>query len=148
MRAIRSFTIRASLPESLAPLRDLVLNLRWSWHSETRELFAGLDPAGRENAGSDPVTLLGEIPPEYLRGLASDEEYLRAVIPLLKKAKVSALLLPGIGTVDHLRMAKDCGVSTIRVYEGEIAGQNLFVVMTTTAREDVLAQAVITVGIQ
>jgi 4-hydroxy-2-oxovalerate/4-hydroxy-2-oxohexanoate aldolase len=45
----------------------------------------------------------------------SDEEYLRAVIPQLKHAKVSALLLPGIGTVDHLQMAKDCGVSTIRV---------------------------------
>jgi 4-hydroxy-2-oxovalerate/4-hydroxy-2-oxohexanoate aldolase len=28
---------------------------------------------------------------------------------------VSALLLPGIGTVDHLRMAADCGVKTIRV---------------------------------
>lgn len=46
---------------------------------------------------------------------ASDKEYLDAVIPKLKKAKVSALLLPGIGTVDHLRMAANCGVSTIRV---------------------------------
>ena len=35
----------------------------------------------------------------------TDEEYLRAVIPRLKRAKVSALLLPGIGTVEHLRMA-------------------------------------------
>jgi 4-hydroxy-2-oxovalerate/4-hydroxy-2-oxohexanoate aldolase len=46
---------------------------------------------------------------------ASDEEYLRAVIPHMKNAKISALLLPGIGTVDHLRMALDCGVHTIRV---------------------------------
>jgi len=46
---------------------------------------------------------------------ASDEEYLRAVIPHMKQAKVSALLLPGIGTVDDLRMARDCGVHTIRV---------------------------------
>ena len=45
----------------------------------------------------------------------TDEEYLRAVVPKLKRAKVSALLLPGIGTVDHLRMAHDCGVATIRV---------------------------------
>ena len=45
----------------------------------------------------------------------SDEEYLSTVIPLMKQAKVSALLLPGIGTVDHLRMAKDLGVHTIRV---------------------------------
>jgi 4-hydroxy-2-oxovalerate/4-hydroxy-2-oxohexanoate aldolase len=33
----------------------------------------------------------------------------------MKQAKVSALLLPGIGTVDHLQMAHDLGVSTIRV---------------------------------
>ena len=45
----------------------------------------------------------------------TDEEYLSAVIPLMKQAKVSALLLPGIGTVDHLKMAHELGVSTIRV---------------------------------
>ncbi len=45
----------------------------------------------------------------------SDEEYLRGVTGAVNKAKVSALLLPGIGTVDHLKMAADCGVSTIRV---------------------------------
>lgn len=45
----------------------------------------------------------------------SDEEYLDAVIPKMKNAKISALQLPGIGTLDHLRMAKDLGVSTIRV---------------------------------
>lgn len=45
----------------------------------------------------------------------SDEQYLRAVIPQIKKARISALLLPGIGTVDHLKMARDCGVSCIRV---------------------------------
>jgi 4-hydroxy-2-oxovalerate/4-hydroxy-2-oxohexanoate aldolase len=45
----------------------------------------------------------------------TDEEYLRAVIPQMRQAKVSALLIPGIGTVDHLHMANDCGVRTIRV---------------------------------
>ncbi|MGS0757917.1 4-hydroxy-2-oxovalerate aldolase, partial [Roseateles sp. GG27B] len=45
----------------------------------------------------------------------TDEEYLGAVIPLMKQARVSALLIPGIGTVDHLLMAKDLGVKTIRV---------------------------------
>jgi len=45
----------------------------------------------------------------------TDEEYLGAVIPRMQQAKVSALLLPGIGTVDHLRMARDLGVNTIRV---------------------------------
>ncbi len=45
----------------------------------------------------------------------TDEEYLGAVIPKMKNAKISALLLPGIGTVDHLHMAHEIGVSTIRV---------------------------------
>src|SRR5262249_56515742 len=46
VRAIRRFTIRATLPEPLAPLRELMLNLRWSWHGPARELFAAIDPAG------------------------------------------------------------------------------------------------------
>lgn len=45
----------------------------------------------------------------------SDKEYLNAVVPKMKNAKISALLLPGIGTVDHLKMARNCGVSSIRV---------------------------------
>jgi 4-hydroxy-2-oxovalerate/4-hydroxy-2-oxohexanoate aldolase len=46
---------------------------------------------------------------------ASDEEYLTAVCKTVSKTRVSALLLPGIGTVDHLKMAVDCGISTIRI---------------------------------
>jgi 4-hydroxy-2-oxovalerate/4-hydroxy-2-oxohexanoate aldolase len=59
----------------------------------------------------------------------SDEEYLLAVVPKLRTARVSALLLPGIGTVDHLRMAHACGVGTIRVAthatEADVAEQHL-----------------------
>jgi 4-hydroxy-2-oxovalerate/4-hydroxy-2-oxohexanoate aldolase len=59
----------------------------------------------------------------------SDEEYLRAVVPRMKRAKISALLIPGIGTVDHLRLVHDCGVSTIRVAthctEADVAEQHL-----------------------
>src|SRR5690606_40003354 len=59
----------------------------------------------------------------------TDEEYLGAVIPLMKRAKVSALLLPGIGTVDHLRMAHELGVHTIRVAthctEADISAQHI-----------------------
>lgn len=59
----------------------------------------------------------------------TDEEYLSAVVPKMKQAKVSALLLPGIGTVDHLRMARDHGVSTIRVAthctEADVSGQHI-----------------------
>jgi 4-hydroxy-2-oxovalerate/4-hydroxy-2-oxohexanoate aldolase len=59
----------------------------------------------------------------------TDEEYLRAVVPRMKQARVSALLLPGIGTVDHLRMAHDCGVQTIRVAthctEADVSAQHI-----------------------
>jgi 4-hydroxy-2-oxovalerate/4-hydroxy-2-oxohexanoate aldolase len=60
---------------------------------------------------------------------ASDEQYLRAVVPQMKRAKVSALLLPGIGTVDELRMALDCGVHTLRIAthctEADVAEQHI-----------------------
>ena len=44
MRALRRFTVRARLPEPLTPLSELVLNLRWSWHPETLDLFESIDP--------------------------------------------------------------------------------------------------------
>ena len=60
---------------------------------------------------------------------ASDKDYLRAVCGAVKRTKVSALLLPGIGTVDHLEMALDCGISTIRVAthctEADVSEQHL-----------------------
>lgn len=59
----------------------------------------------------------------------SDEAYLKAVVPRMKRARISALLLPGIGTHDHLRMAVDRGVKTIRVAthctEADVADQHL-----------------------
>ncbi len=51
----------------------------------------------------------------YGFGLHTDEEYLRAVVPRMKQAKISVLTLPGIGTVDDLRMAADCGAACFRV---------------------------------
>jgi glycogen phosphorylase len=77
VKAIRRFTIRPLLPEPLAPLRGLMLNLRWSWHAETLDLFASIDPAGWERAGREPVALLAEVPPERLASLAADRRFLR-----------------------------------------------------------------------
>ncbi len=82
---------------------------------QMKSIAKGLDESGVPLIEVTHGDGLGGASVNYGFPAASDEEYLRAVIPLLKKAKVSALLLPGIGTVDHLRMAKDCGVTTIRV---------------------------------
>ncbi|MFE3836352.1 4-hydroxy-2-oxovalerate aldolase [Pseudogemmobacter sonorensis] len=45
----------------------------------------------------------------------SDMDYLRAVVPRMKRARISALLLPGIGTVDTLKEAMDCGIAGVRI---------------------------------
>lgn len=75
----------------------------------------GLDDAGMPLIEVTHGDGLGGASVNYGFPAASDEEYLKAVCGAVKKAKISALLLPGIGTVDHLKMARDCGISTIRV---------------------------------
>jgi 4-hydroxy-2-oxovalerate/4-hydroxy-2-oxohexanoate aldolase len=75
----------------------------------------GLDSAGVPLIEVTHGDGLGGASVNYGFPAHTDEEYLRAVIPKLKRAKVSALLLPGIGTVEHLQLAHDCGVATIRV---------------------------------
>ena len=79
------------------------------------EVATALDEAGMPLIEISHGDGLGGASVNYGFPAASDEEYLAAVVPKLKRSKVSALLLPGIGTVDHLRMAKDLGVHCIRV---------------------------------
>ena len=75
----------------------------------------GLDAAGVPLIEVTHGDGLGGSSVNYGFPLHTDKEYLQAVIPQLKNAKVSALLLPGIGTVDHIHMAHELGVHTIRV---------------------------------
>ncbi|MFB7474805.1 alpha-glucan family phosphorylase [Kitasatospora sp. NPDC056184] len=77
MKAIRRFTVRTVLPEQLQPLHELALNLRWSWHPETRDLFRSVDPDVWAATGEDPVRLLGEVPAARLAALAADRRFLR-----------------------------------------------------------------------
>ncbi len=76
MRAIRRFTVRVTLPEPLAALHGLMLNLRWSWHRPTADLFASIDPAAWEASGGDPVAMLSALPSARIAALAADEEFL------------------------------------------------------------------------
>ncbi|MGW0133924.1 glycosyltransferase family 1 protein [Streptomyces sp. NPDC003299] len=77
MKAIRRFTVRPVLPEPLRPLSDLTRNLRWSWHTETRDLFQSVDPEQWAASGGDPVRLLGSVRPARLAELAEDRRFLR-----------------------------------------------------------------------
>ncbi|KAB0662910.1 4-hydroxy-2-oxovalerate aldolase [Burkholderia diffusa] len=82
---------------------------------QMRSIASGLDAAGVPLIEVTHGDGLGGSSVNYGFPAHTDAEYLGAVIPLLKRAKVSALLLPGIGTVDHLKEAHALGVHTIRV---------------------------------
>lgn len=82
---------------------------------QMKDIARGLDAAGIPLIEVTHGDGLGGSSVNYGFPAHTDEEYLGAVIPLMKQARVSALLLPGIGTVDHLRMAHGLGVATIRV---------------------------------
>jgi len=76
VRALRRFTVRLALPQPLAPLAELVMNLRWSWHAPSLELFRSVDPAAWAAVDHDPVRLLAEVSPARLAELAGDAEFL------------------------------------------------------------------------
>ena len=76
MRAIRRFTVRVTLPEPLAALHGLMLNLRWSWHPPTADLFASIDPAAWQASGGDPIAMLSALPSAKIAALAADQEFL------------------------------------------------------------------------
>lgn len=82
---------------------------------QMKSIAQGLDAAGVPLIEVTHGDGLGGSSVNYGFPAHTDEEYLSSVIPLMKQARISALLLPGIGTVDHLQMAHDLGVSTIRV---------------------------------
>jgi glycogen phosphorylase len=75
VRAIRRFTVRPVLPAELAPLHDLALNLRWSWHPPTQDVFAAVDPERWEAVGHDPVRLLGAVDRDRFEALAADTDF-------------------------------------------------------------------------
>ena len=77
MRALRSFTVRPHLPEPLAPLEELAMNLRWAWDDRTRDLFRWVDPDAWDATHHDPVSTLGTVSPDRLAELATDPAFLR-----------------------------------------------------------------------
>jgi starch phosphorylase len=76
VKAIRRFTVRITMPEPLAPLQGLMLNLRWSWHAPTADLFASIDPAAWRASGGDPIAMLSALPADRIAALAADPAFL------------------------------------------------------------------------
>jgi starch phosphorylase len=77
MKALRSFSVRPHLPEPLAALERLAMNLRWSWDARTRDLFRWVDPDAWDATHHDPVSLLGLVSRSRLDALAADAGFRR-----------------------------------------------------------------------
>jgi starch phosphorylase len=77
VKALRRFTVRAHLPDRLAALERLSINLRWSWDKPTQDLFATIESELWKQVGCDPVALLGQVSPKRLDELAVDDSFLR-----------------------------------------------------------------------
>jgi len=77
MKALRSFTVRPTLPAELSALETLAMNLRWAWDNQTRDLFRWVDPEQWDASIHDPVRLLGLVPLEVLDELAADPGFMR-----------------------------------------------------------------------
>jgi len=72
------------LPQALAPLQDLMLNLRWSWHQPTVELLSSIDPVAWAASGGDPVAMLSALRPGLLTELATNEDFLARLHSVLE----------------------------------------------------------------
>ena len=148
---VRKITVHdMTLRDGMHPKRHL-MSL-----DQMKSIAQGLDAAGVPLIEVTHGDGLGGSSVNYGFPAHSDEEYLGSVIPLMKQAKVSALLLPGIGTVDHLKMAHGLGVHTIRVAthctEADVSEQHIryartlgmdtvgFLMMAHMASPDVLVK--------
>ncbi|NLG21632.1 MAG: glycosyltransferase family 1 protein [Actinomycetales bacterium] len=79
MKAIRRLHVRTVLPDALSPLHDLALNLRWSWHQPTLDLFESIDPAKWESVRREPLAMLSALTPDDLAALAGDAGFVQRV---------------------------------------------------------------------
>ncbi len=78
------------LPEPLAGLRSIALDLAWSWSREARSLFRSLDPALWAQMRDNPLRLLQELSPARLQACASDPEVLALLESVQRQMAVLA----------------------------------------------------------
>jgi starch phosphorylase len=65
------------IPERIARIEELAIDLWWSWHREARAVFRRLDYGLWRSTAHNPVRMLRLIPRGKLEAAASDPEFLR-----------------------------------------------------------------------
>ncbi len=66
-------------PAELQPLRELALNLWWSWDEQATELMSQLDPHRWDQVGHNPVAVLMDLGERRLQALADDAAFVARV---------------------------------------------------------------------
>lgn len=111
-------------------MRDGMHAMAHQFSAEDMAIIAkALDEAGVDIIEVTHGDGLGGHSLQYGFAKNSDAEYLAAVAPQIKNAKLAVLLIPGIGTIEHLKEAMQYGIQTVRVCthctEADISAQHI-----------------------
>lgn len=68
--------VEAKIPRELNPLREMSMNLWWSWNYKATELFKSIDEELWKMSGQNPVTLLNKLSFEKLEELRRDDNFI------------------------------------------------------------------------
>ncbi|WP_432989198.1 4-hydroxy-2-oxovalerate aldolase [Dactylosporangium sp. CA-233914] len=96
---------------------------------QVRTITAALDAAGVDAIEVAHGDGLAGSSVNYGRGAATDAEWIAAAAEAITNARLTTLLLPGIGTIADLKQARDLGVTSVRIAthctEADIAAQHI-----------------------
>lgn len=111
-------------------LRDGMHAIRHQYSKEQiRELALDLDRAGVDAIEIAHGDGLSGSSFNYGFGAHTDWEWLEGISEELKHAKLTTLLLPGIGTIEDLKKARELGVESVRIAthctEADISAQHI-----------------------